>query len=68
MAGRKGLGIEPGDTSFVECDEGQRTLRYARAENPFDVLAQHAVEEHREGRTRSLRAFAAENDIGLDAD
>ena len=65
---RKELSIAPGDTLFVECDEDQKVLRYAKAENPFDVLVQHALEEHRTGRTRSLRAFAAENDIALDAD
>ena len=41
-------------------------LRYAKPENPFDALAQHALAEHRAGRARDLRAFSAENDIGLD--
>jgi AbrB family looped-hinge helix DNA binding protein len=36
---RKALGIEPGDTLFVET-EGDRVLRYAKAENPFEVLAE----------------------------
>jgi hypothetical protein len=41
-------------------------LRYAKAVNPFDALADHAIAELRAGRTKNLRAFAAENDIELD--
>jgi AbrB family looped-hinge helix DNA binding protein len=63
---RTGLGIEPGDTFFVEADAEQRVLRFAKAENPFDVLIEHALTEREAGRTRSLREFAAENDIALD--
>lgn len=63
---RDALGIEPGDTLFVALDEAHKELRYAKAENPFDVLAQHAINEYRAGRTRNLRDFAAENNISLD--
>jgi AbrB family looped-hinge helix DNA binding protein len=63
---REALGIRPGDTLFV-AREGDG-LRYAKAENPFDVLAEHALSEHRAGRTKRLRDFAAENGIALDAD
>ena len=52
----------------VEYDEERQVLLYAKAENPFDRLAEHALAEHRAGRTRTLREFAAENDIALDAD
>lgn len=62
---RLALGIKPGDTLFVET-EGDRVLRYAKAENPFDVLARQAVAERQAGRTKGLRAFAAEHDISLD--
>jgi AbrB family looped-hinge helix DNA binding protein len=65
---REALGIEPGDTLFVECDEDRQTLRYAKAENPFDALARHALQERRAGRTQTLRSFAAENGIAVDAD
>lgn len=64
---RKALGIEPGDTLFVET-EGDRVLRYAKAENPFDLLAEHAVAERAAGRTKSLRAFAAEHDVDLETE
>jgi hypothetical protein len=60
------LGVEPGTTFFVR-REGN-TLRLAKAENPFDALARHAIEEHRAGRTRSLREIAREEGIALDAE
>lgn len=65
---REELGIEPGDTLFVEGGAGQATLRLAKAENPFDVLAEHAIQEYRAGRTKPLRQFARENAIDLDVD
>jgi len=64
---RKALGIEPGDTMFVECEQNGRVVRYTKAENPFDALARHAEQEYRDGRTRGLRDFAREHDIDLDA-
>ena len=65
---RAGIGIEPGDTFFVEWDETRKLLQFARVENPFDVLAEHALNEWRSGRTRTLQAFAAANDISLNDD
>jgi hypothetical protein len=50
----------------VEGDSG--VLRYARAENPFDLLAEHAIREHRAGRTRGLRDIAKEEGIDLDGE
>ena len=61
---RSALDIHPGDTLFVE-QEG-KVLRYAKADNPFDLLAEHALRENEAGKTKSLRDFAAENDIVLD--
>ncbi len=63
---REALGIQPGDTLFVERDG--EMLRYAKAENPFDALVQHALEERRAGRTKRLRDVARENTIKLDAE
>ena len=64
---REERGIEPGDTFFVEAERGHEhaVLRYAKAENPFDALARHALAGHRAGRTRDLRALAADNGIDL---
>lgn len=61
------LGIEPGDTLVVARDDERKLPRYAKTENPFDVLAEHAIEEYRAGRTRGPRDFAAEQGIALDA-
>ncbi len=50
---RDQLGLVPGDAVFMELSN--RTLRCARAQNPFDRLAEYALEEHRAGKTRELR-------------
>jgi AbrB family looped-hinge helix DNA binding protein len=63
---REDLEIGPGDTLFVEYDAEQKVLRYAKAENPFEALARHAIEEWRSGRTRSIYDFAAVHGIDLD--
>jgi AbrB family looped-hinge helix DNA binding protein len=63
---RKELDIQPGDTLFVQIKDGM--LRYAKAENPFDTLVEHALAERLAGRTRRLRNFAEENEIDLDAE
>ena len=64
LAIRKALGLEPGDTLFVQ-QEGDE-FRVAKPENPFDGLTRHAIKEHRAGRTRSLEDFAQEHHIPLD--
>ena len=65
---RKALGITPGDTLIAEADEEQHVLRFAKTEDPFDVLARHALAEYRAGRTQNLRQFAAQNGIALEED
>jgi len=63
-------GLKPGDTLFVVQEETEQgpVLHYARAINPFDALAEAALEEHRRGEMRTLEEFAAEHGIDLDAD
>lgn len=63
---REELGIEPGDTFFIERDNGLKVLRLAKADDPFDVLAEHAIREYRAGRTKSLPQVADELGIDLD--
>ena len=63
---REGFGIEPGDTFLLEVDDVRGVLRFAKAENPFDILAEHALAEYRAGRTKSLCDFVTENAIALD--
>jgi hypothetical protein len=65
---RQDLGIAPGDMFFLQAEVEGCVLRFAKAENPFDVLATHAVGEYRAGRTRSLRDIAVERGIDLDAE
>ena len=60
------LGIKPGDTFVVECDDVRKTLRFTKAESPFDLLVEHALKEYHAGRPHSLRDFAADNSIALD--
>jgi AbrB family looped-hinge helix DNA binding protein len=65
---RHDLGIAPGDMFFLQVEDEGCVLRFAKVENPFDVLADHAVNEYQAGRTRSLRDIAAERGVELDAE
>ena len=51
-----------GDIFFVQVED-TGVIRYARAENPFDLLAEHAIREYRAGRTRDLREIADDGGI-----
>ncbi len=53
---RKMLHIETGDIFFIEADSND-VLRLAKAENPFDILARHAIQESRAGKTITLEEF-----------
>jgi bifunctional DNA-binding transcriptional regulator/antitoxin component of YhaV-PrlF toxin-antitoxin module len=63
---RKEWGVEPGAVFFIE-RKGD-ILQLARAENPLDGLARHALAEHEAGRTKRLREFAREQGITLDGE
>ncbi|MEA2516129.1 MAG: hypothetical protein QOJ59_5618 [Thermomicrobiales bacterium] len=65
---REQLNLKPGDALFVQVEENGIVLRLAKAMNPFDSFAALAEREYREGRTKNLRAFAAEEGISLDDD
>lgn len=54
---RELMNIEPGDVFFIKPEKND-ILRLARAENPFEFLAKHAIEESREGKTISLGEYA----------
>ena len=62
---RDELGIEAGDVLFLETDAEHAMIHLAKAQNPFDGLAEHAIEEYRQGRTISLQAYAAKHNINL---
>ena len=55
LKARKRLGINPGDVLFFR--EHDLVLEYTKAENPFDVLAKHALQEYKDGKTISLEEF-----------
>ena len=59
---RKAWGLESGDTLFIK-DFGDH-LVIRKAINPFDILAEHALQEYREGKTQDLESFAKE--LGID--
>ncbi len=65
---RSALGIKAGDVLFLESDVEEQVLHLAKAINPFDGLAEHAVREYEAGRTRNLREFAAEEGIDLNGE
>jgi AbrB family looped-hinge helix DNA binding protein len=64
---RKAFGIGAGDILFIEADAEHGMLHLAKALNPFDGLAEYAIQEYHAGRTRGLRDYAADRGIDLDA-
>lgn len=60
---RKNYHIEPGDVFFVKPEE--TGIHLAKAENPFDVLAEHALNEYKEGKCVELRAYAKKHKIKI---
>ena len=65
---RDELGIRTGDVLFLESDPEHAVIHLAKAVNPFDGLALHAIEEYRQGKTISLEAYAAKHNIKLTDD
>ena len=55
---RRALDMKPGDVLY--CVQVGTTVQCAKAINPFDVLAEYAIDEYRHGRTKTLRDFARE--------
>lgn len=65
---RSAMGIKSGDVFFLESDPEHAVIHLAKAVNPFDGLAEHAVREYRAGRTRNLREYAVENGFELNGE
>ncbi len=63
---REALGVRPGDTMFWEIVGSE--VRWMKAQNPFDALAENAEKEYRAGRTKNLRTLAREQGIDLSAE
>ena len=58
---RKDFHIEPGDVFFVNPEE--TGIHLAKAENPFDILAEYALHEYKKGKSVELRDFAKKHKI-----
>ena len=58
---RLALQAKPGDVFFVQLDDGD-SVRMMRASNPFDILAEQALDDHRHGKTVPLDKIIAENE------
>ena len=63
---RSELNIHAGDIFFLDVEDG--VMRLAKAENPFGLLDQDAIDQYRAGKTKSLEAYAAERGISLDGE
>jgi AbrB family looped-hinge helix DNA binding protein len=55
---REALGVGAGDTVFLRYDPKSNQLLIAPAVSPFDVLAERALREHKEGRTKTVEEYA----------
>jgi AbrB family looped-hinge helix DNA binding protein len=62
---REALGVEIGDTVFLKYEPEDKQVHLAPAISPFDILAEHAVKEYQEGRTKTIEEFAKERNIPL---
>lgn len=60
---RKTFNLNPGDVFFVKPEDSG--LHIARVENPFDVFAEYAEYERKEGKSTELRAYAKKRKIKL---
>jgi AbrB family looped-hinge helix DNA binding protein len=63
LAIRKSMHINAGDVLFFR--EEETGIHLSKAENPFDILIDDAIEQHNEGKTIGLREFAKKHGIKL---
>ena len=63
---RDSLSLNAGDTLFLQYESKSGVVRFAKASNPFDVLAEEAVKEYEAGKTMDLRDYAKTRGIKLD--
>jgi bifunctional DNA-binding transcriptional regulator/antitoxin component of YhaV-PrlF toxin-antitoxin module len=58
---RKDFNIEPGDVFFVKPEK--TGIHLVKIENPFDILAEHALHEYEQGNCIKIRELASKNKI-----
>lgn len=56
--------MHPGDVFVIEVEDS--IIHLAKVDNPFDRLAERAIEEYEAGETLSLREVAEQEGIYLD--
>ena len=61
---REAMHVAPGDVFYIK--QKGNELRFLHAENPFDALAEEALEEHERGETMTLEEFAKQEGISLE--
>jgi len=64
---REALGVGAGDTVFFRYDPQNNQLRIAPAKSPFNVLAERALGDYEEGRTKTVEEYAEGHNIRLNA-
>jgi AbrB family looped-hinge helix DNA binding protein len=63
---REQLHLEPGDVFFLDVAENKPEIRVAKAQVPFDNIADFARWALENGQTQSLQDVAAELGVTLD--
>ena len=58
---REDYNLKPGDCFLVSADK--TGIHLARTENPFDILAEQALNQHEQGSCVEIREFARKNGI-----
>lgn len=63
---RDELNIQDGTPFFVKFIKGKGVVILAPAINPFDILAEQAIEEYKAGKTTNIEEYAKNHGINLD--
>mgnify|MGYP001343022579 CR=1 FL=1 len=63
---RDELNIQDGTPFFVKFIKGKGVVILAPAINPFDILAEQAMEEYKAGKTTNIEEYAKNHGIDLD--
>jgi len=63
---RDELNVEDGTPFFVKFIRGKGVVILAPAINPFDILAEQAMEEYEDGKTTNIEEYAKNHGINLD--
>jgi len=64
---REAWGLKTGDTVFFRYDSKNNKVQIAPAVSPFDILAEHSIEEYNQERTKTAEECVDKN-LGDDRD